>query len=155
MLLYRKTAYFGGEISPDGATEHRQRWSAADPPHRYAIKYQAPRGRRKTNRCPSSLRDFVVFCHFVQGLRFAPPLPVFCRPFGAWLIRSHSERYKNQTHTTQKPFPYNAKPNSERCENLFRTIQNCVGWSAASFGLKFQKKCFHNNFSRQVPFVKR
>lgn len=71
MLLYRKTAYFGGEISPDGATENWQGWSAADPRTGTLsnIKPQGGDGRQIDVRRPfGTLLYFVVLCRGCASL---------------------------------------------------------------------------------------
>gem|GEM_PF-6832553 len=65
-----------GRRSPEGATEHRQGCSEAEPLHQITPSFQALKGRRTIMCFPSPPRGFWFFWHSLQGLRSARPLPV-------------------------------------------------------------------------------
>ena len=68
--------------SPEGTTEYSQE---RNPCFLHAGVAFAGVSLRFTPACiPSPRRGFDAPLS-VQGFRFAPPLPVFCRPFGTWL----------------------------------------------------------------------
>ena len=65
-----------GRSSPEGATEHRQWCSEAEPLHQITPSFQALKGRRTIMCFPSPPRGFRFLWHSLQGLRSARPLPV-------------------------------------------------------------------------------
>ena len=83
-----------GESSPEGTVDHRQGWSEAQPLLNDTKEAKPRRGDRQDEPsgvqrvcflsvAPSGLHRSL---HPEQGFRFAPPLPVVRRPFGACCV---------------------------------------------------------------------
>ncbi len=105
-----------GGSSPEGTADHRQGWSEAQPLLNDKGEAKPRRGDRQDE--PSGVpRDCFLSVapsglhrplRAEQGFRFAPPLPVVCRPFGACCVSAAPHpKHRQRSHPTSLVCPTN------------------------------------------------
>ena len=130
-----------GGSSPEGTADHRQGWSEAQPllndkgeaKPRRGDGQDEPSGVQRVcflSVAPSGLHRPL---RAEQGLRFAPPLPVVCRPFGACCVSAAPHpKHRQRSHPTSLVCPTNtANVHTQLCWCAAQTRRRRTSDSAA------------------------